>query len=193
MRVLVLPRDPNPYQRLLYGEMERLGVQITYIGELTPSRTLNLLLLPLEVGVRRIAGARLIHLHWVFAFTFPCAQRFPVMRGAAQVWFLIWLRICRMLGMHILWTVHNVLPHGRVFADDVSARRALVEACDLVLAHSQSALAELAALGAVARKSAVISHGPILSCHSPRRQVLLVPMVSLVDFFSSVACESTRA
>lgn len=161
MRVLVLPRDPNPYQGLLYKEMKRLDVQITYIGELTPSQTLNVLLLPLEVGARRIAGARLIHLHWVFAFTLPGARRFPVMRGVAQVWFLAWLKICRMLGMRLVWTAHNVLPHEPVFADDVSARRALVKASDLVLAHSQSALAELAALGAVTRRSAVIQHGPI--------------------------------
>jgi len=166
MKVLVLPRDPNPYQGLLYGEMQRLGVQITYIGQLTPSQTLNLLLLPLEVGVRRLAGARLIHLHWVFAFTLPGARRFPVMRGVAQVWFLIWLRICRMLGMHLVWTAHNVLPHRPVFADDVSARRALVKTSDLVLAHSQSALAELAALGAVAPRSAVIQHGPIAPMRS---------------------------
>src|ERR1039457_2109195 len=161
MRVLVLPRDPNPYQGLLYGEMQRLGVQVTYIGELTPSHTINLLLLPLEVGARRIAGARLIHLHWVFAFTLPGTRRFPVMRRVAHVWFLVWLRICRMLGMHLVWTAHNVLPHRPVFADDVSARRALVEASDLVVAHSQSTLTELAALGAVARRSAVIQHGPI--------------------------------
>ena len=161
MRILVLPRDPNRYQELLYGEMRRLGVQITYIGDLTPSRTLNLLLLPLEIAVRRIGGARLIHLHWVFWFAFPGARRFPVMRRMAYVWFLIWLRICRVLGMHLVWTAHNVLPHGPVFADDVSARRALVDACDLVLAHSPSALAELAALGAMARRSAVIQHGPI--------------------------------
>jgi len=166
MRVLVLPRDPNPYQRLLYSEMQRLGVQVTYIGELTPSQTLNLLLLPLEVGARRIAGARLIHLHWVFAFTLPGARRLPFMRRVAHVWFLFWLRICQMLGMHLVWTAHNVLPHEPVFADDVSARRALVEASDLVLAHSQSALAELAALGAVARRSAVIQHGPIASIRS---------------------------
>jgi glycosyltransferase involved in cell wall biosynthesis len=161
MRVLVLPRDPNPYQRLLYGEMQSLGVQITYIGELTPSRTLNLLLLPLEVTARRITGARLIHLHWVFAFALPGSQCSQVMRRTAYVWFLIWLRVCQMLGMRLIWTAHNVLPHAPVFADDVSARRALVKASDLVLAHSQSALAELAALGAVARKSAVIRHGPI--------------------------------
>ena len=63
--------------------------------------------------------------------------------------------------MHLIWTAHNVMPHAPVFADDVSARRALVAASDLVLAHSQSTLAELAALGAVARRSAVIEHGPI--------------------------------
>lgn len=181
MRILVLPRDPNPYQRLLYREMQRLGVQVTYVGDLTPSRTLNLLLLPLEVTAHRIAGTRLVHVHWVFAFALPCARRFPVMRRVAYLWFLVWLWICRMLGMHLVWTAHNVLPHQPVFADDVSARRALVKASDLVFAHSQSALAELAELGAVARRSAVIQHGPIApirfatslrtpgTCGGPRR------------------------
>ena len=58
MKVLVLPRDANPYQGLLYGEMQRLGVQVIYLGELTPIQTLNVLLLPLEVMARRLAGAR---------------------------------------------------------------------------------------------------------------------------------------
>lgn len=161
MKILVLPRDPNPYQELLYGEMRRLGVQVAYIGELTSSQTLNILLLPLETAVQRVAGARLIHLHWVFFFVFPGARRFPIMRHTAHFWFLLWLRFCRLLGIRLVWTAHNVLPHRKVFANDVSARRALVAASDLVLAHSQSALAELAELGAVARRSAIVEHGPI--------------------------------
>ena len=161
MRVLALPRDPNPYQGLLYGEMRRLGVRVSYIGEPTRSQTLNLLLLPLQVVAGRIAGARLIHLHWVFAFALPGERRFPVLRRLAYAWFRVWLRTCRMLRMRLVWTAHNVLPHQPVFPDDVSARRALVEASDLVLAHSESALAELAVLGAVPRRSAVIEHGPI--------------------------------
>ena len=154
MKLLVLPRDPNPYQDLLYGEMKRLGVQISYIGELTPSHTVNLLLLPLELGLRRILGARFVHLHWVFSFSLPGTRRFPLIRVVAQAWFLVWLRMCRMLGVHLVWTVHNVLPHRPVFANDASARRSLVKACDLVLAHSPSALAELSALGASARRTA---------------------------------------
>ena len=161
MKILAFPRDPNPYQGLLYGEIQRLGARVSYLGRLTPSRTVNIVALPLELAIRRIAGARLIHVHWVFAFALPAAGRFPVLRRVSQAWFAVWLRTARMLGMHLVWTVHNVLPHAPVFADDVAARRALVAACDVVLAHSPSALDELAALGALPRKSVVIPHGPL--------------------------------
>jgi glycosyltransferase involved in cell wall biosynthesis len=161
MRILAFPRDRNPYQDLLYGEMHRLGVQVTYIGEWTPSHLLNLLLLPLETAVRRLCGIRLIHLHWVSAFAFPCTDHFPILRRVAQCWFVVWLRVSRMLGMRLVWTAHNVLPHDRVFADDVAARHKLVLASDLVVAHSQSTLASLAEIGVTASKSAIIPHGPI--------------------------------
>lgn len=173
MRVLVLPRDANPYQDLLYGEMEHLGVQVSYIGELTSSHTLNLLLLPLELGVRRMGGARLVHLHWVFTFSFPGSQRLPAVRWLAYGWFLIWLKACRVLHMRLIWTAHNVMPHEPVFGDDIAARRALVQASDLVLAHSESTLTELSLLGAVARRHAIVQHGPMVSKQSSR--VLRVP------------------
>ena len=162
MKVMVFPRDDqNPYQRMLYGEMERLGTAVSYLGRLTPSHTLNLLLLPLETAVRRAAGARLVHLHWVFGFSLPGSGRFPSLRRLAQAWFVLWLSTTRLLGVHVVWTAHNVLPHARVFADDVAARRALVATSHLVLAHSPSALAGLAALGAVPSRSTVIPHGPL--------------------------------
>jgi glycosyltransferase involved in cell wall biosynthesis len=82
------------------------------------------------------------------------------MRWFAQAWFTFWLRITRPLGVRVVWTAHNVLPHGLVFADDIAARRMLVAASDLVIAHCHSALADLAAVGAAPRKSAVIPHGP---------------------------------
>ena len=154
MRVLVFPRDDlNPYQRLLYGEMGRLGARVTYLGRLTPSHTLNLLLLPAELAARRAAGGRLVHLHWVFGFSLPGSARLPFLRRLARLWFALWLRTVRVLGMRLVWTAHNVLPHGQVFSDDVAARRALVRASDLVLVHSPAVLAELAALGATARRA----------------------------------------
>jgi len=162
MKILVLPReDTNPYQALLYAEMRRHGVRVSYLGRLTPSHTLNLLLLPLEMAVHRVAGARIVHLHWVFCFSLPGSERFPVFRRLAQSWFYVWLRAMRVLGMRLVWTAHNVLPHRPVFADDIRARRQLIAASDLVLCHSYPTITGLAALGAEPRRFAVIPHGPL--------------------------------
>jgi glycosyltransferase involved in cell wall biosynthesis len=180
MKIMVLPReDTNPYQRLLYGEMRELGVQVSYLGRLTPSRSLNLLLLPAEVAARRLRGARLLHLHWVYAFALPGSDRFPVLRRLAQAWFGVCLGTARLAGVRLVWTAHNVLPHAPVFADDAAARRTLVGACDLVLAHSPAALAGLAALGAVPRRAAVIPHGPFAPALSALPPVALLPAAPL--------------
>lgn len=168
MKVLVFPRDgQNPYQRLLYAEMERLGARINYLGRLTPSRTLNLLLLPLETAIRGAGGTCLIHLHWVFGFGLPGARCIPGLRRLAQAWFTLWLRAIRLLRIPMVWTAHNVLPHAPVFADDIEARRALVAASDLVVAHCQSALNGLASIGAVPQRYAIIPHGPLATVIPP--------------------------
>jgi glycosyltransferase involved in cell wall biosynthesis len=161
MKILALPRDPNPYQTLLYSELERLGASVRYLGELTPSRTLNLLLLPFETIAGRITGARVVHLHWVFYFRLPGSQRFPVLRLVMEWWFTLWLGVVHHCGMRLAWTAHNVLPHARVFADDVAARRSLVEHSDVVFAHSRATLDALTELGAGPRRSLVIRHGPM--------------------------------
>jgi glycosyltransferase involved in cell wall biosynthesis len=168
MKVLVFPRDDqNPYQRFLYAEMERLGMHISYLGQLTPSRTLNLLLLPLEIAFRGIGETCLVHLHWVSGFGLPGAHRIPGLRRLAQAWFTLWLRTIRLLRIPMVWTAHNVLPHAPVFADDIAARRALVEASDLVVAHCQSTLTGLASIGAVPQGYTIIPHGPLATVLPP--------------------------
>jgi glycosyltransferase involved in cell wall biosynthesis len=160
--ILAFPWDPNPYQRLLYGEMEKLGARVRYAGRLTPSHTLNVLLLPLELIFWRSRGTRVVHLHWVFGFALTGANRIPGLRRVSQAWFLLWLWTVRVLRMRLIWTAHNVLPHDPVFADDVAARVALVRRSDLVIAHGDHVIPELASRGAVPRRSAVIRHGPFL-------------------------------
>lgn len=157
MKILVIPRDGNPYQELLYGRLRRQGARIRYAAQLTPSHTLNLLLLPLELAAARLTGTRLVHLHWVFGFALPGGGR---TRRAAQLWFAVVLAVVRLLGLRLVWTAHNVLPHTPVFADDRAARRRLVRASDLVIAHSLPTLDGLAGIGAYPRHVAVIPHGP---------------------------------
>lgn len=161
VKVLAIPRDPTPYQELLYRALRRRGTPVRYAGTLTGSRSVNLLALPFELAAMRLRGYRIFHLHWTFGFAFPI----PVARGQMQrisrLWFTIVLRVARMLGFAVVWTAHNVLPHDPVFDDDVTARRTLVGCCDLVIAHSADAIESLAALSARPMSSAIIPHGPI--------------------------------
>jgi len=164
LRLLALPRGENPYQRLLYGALCRPGDAVRYVGELTPSHTMNVLLLPAELAVLRARGWRTLHLHWVFPFRLTGSDRFPSLRWIAQRWFSLVLCLCGWIGVRIVWTAHNVLPHDPVFADDRDARRQLVARADLVLVHSAATLEALEELvGARCRRAAVVEPGPLNS------------------------------
>lgn len=161
VKLLAMPRDTfNPYQSLLYEEMEKLGVEVRYTFSLTPSRSLNQLLLPLETVLQRIRGVQVVHVHWLHSFALYGCSRYPVLRRIGQLWLYVWLWTVRMTGMRLVWTAHNVLPLAQLFADDLVARRRLIDATHLVITHSKATLIELAELGLVPRKSVVIPHGP---------------------------------
>jgi glycosyltransferase involved in cell wall biosynthesis len=161
VRILALPRDANPYQERLYAEVRRLGTPVAYLGDLTPSRTLNLLLLPFETAARSAMGWRVVHVHWLFGFALPGGGRLPVLRRLSQWWFNVWLRTARWARVEIVWTAHNALPHGRLLHDDAAARRALVRASSLVIAHTPHTLGQLAVMGAQPRRAAIVPHGPL--------------------------------
>jgi beta-1,4-mannosyltransferase len=156
VRIAAFPQDPNPYQELLYGELRDRGDTVRYVGELTPSHTVNLLLLPIELAALRFAGYRIFHLHWTFGFRFTA----PIGPRTSRRWFGLLLRVIDALGYRLAWTAHNVLPHEPVFDDDRAARRALVARCGLVIAHEPAAIAGLRQIGAPPSHAVVIPHGP---------------------------------
>jgi glycosyltransferase involved in cell wall biosynthesis len=161
LKIVALPRAGNPYQQLLYGELEREGHRVRYAGRLTPSQTLNVLLLPLELALWRAAGWRILHLHWTFAFKLTGSDRFPLLRRANQHLFDLALAATRVLGIRVIWTAHNVLPHEPGFHDELAARRRLARVSDLVLVHSQATLEALERAGITPRRTAVVTVGPM--------------------------------
>lgn len=158
-KLLVLPRDANPYQESLYRELRTQGVEVRYLQTLTRSRILSLALLPAETCFWRLRGWRAVHIHWVFGFALPMSGRFRSVRLCSQVWFLVWLRLLRLLRMKLAWTAHNAVPHEPVFASDIRARCSLVKQCRLVLVHSTAAADELAGLGIIPQHLRVVPQG----------------------------------
>jgi glycosyltransferase involved in cell wall biosynthesis len=187
VRIFALPRDRNPYQELLYGPMRSGGAVIRYGGELTGSRTVNLLLLPAELLLCRLCGYTIFHLHWVFAFWFTGSQRYAMLLRLSRLWFMLVLALARRFSFKVVWTAHNALPHTPVFDDDVKARRALIRASDLVLAHSESALDELAQFGVPLRHGRVVPHGPILAPGVAELSPLSARQPRQILFFGRIA------
>jgi glycosyltransferase involved in cell wall biosynthesis len=148
VKVLATPMDPNPYQELLHQRLRTRGVEVRYLEGPTGSHTVNLALAPLVLAWWRLRGYRLVHLHWVYGFSLPWARNRRWAPRCMQRWFGFWLWGCRALGLRLVWTAHNVLPHEPVFADDPAARRLLMDYCEAVIAHSHETAAELRQYGA---------------------------------------------
>lgn len=141
VKVLAIPRDPNPFQERLYERMRALGSTVSYLdgpldGPLA-SQTVNLALLPIVLLLDRCRGFRILHVHWVFGFVPAWAHR-PPFRRLFRLWFVVTLTVARLAGYRVVWTAHNVRPHTQVFDDDEAARRSLVGRCDAVVAMNTS-------------------------------------------------------
>ena len=189
MKIIAFPRDPNPYQELLYTPMREKGVSVAYLEGPTSSQTLNLLCMPFALLRRRIGGATVFHLHWTYLFTLPWAHN-PFGQRIMGWYFAFMLRLIKLYGYKLVWTAHNVLPHAPQFANDVSARRLLAYRADSIIAHSQSAKDQLVrVVSALPSKITVIPHGNYQDVYPntvPRdeaRDSLLLPKKAFVALF----------
>lgn len=148
LSVLVEPRDGPPYQELLYRKVEDAGVRVSYLEGPSPSHTLNLLLAPALLMRRRFSGYTVLHIHWIHQYSLPWARRKQWARRLMEMWLSLNLRFASALGFAIVWTAHDLLPHERIFADDVRARDLLVSRARVVIALSDATAAALREIGA---------------------------------------------
>ena len=129
IKVLVFPKDDNPYQELLYRSMS--DVTIRYVRGFTPSRTINTFLLPIELLYYRIIGYRILHLHWVYPFHLSSTNRL-IMR-VSEVLLSAFLTLIRTMNYKLVWTAHNIVPHERTFIDDHKMALYLASRADKVI------------------------------------------------------------
>lgn len=142
--VVHMPKDAGPYQPYLLEALDRAGTPSGYVLSPTRSKTVNLLLLPVTITLARLAGVRVVHLHWLHDFDLIWSAG-RIRNAMVFFWFRLWLWWTRLIGLYIVWTAHNVLPHNPIFRDDVAARVALTHSSDAVIAHTMVAADEVRA------------------------------------------------
>jgi glycosyltransferase involved in cell wall biosynthesis/O-antigen/teichoic acid export membrane protein len=190
-KVLVYPRDYNPYQHLLYTALERTHpgrFRIRYCLRTPRSGPVAFFLI---APIARLFGYRTFHLHWLRfdVNSWPIPGRRRVSLWSA----LMAIHLLRLLRYHVIWTVHNVVPHEPTTSDDLRVSVALSESAGRCLVHSTSALQRMAELGMTTDRATVIPHPSYAARYEPfddpleaRRRLGLDPDARLVLFLGHI-------
>lgn len=187
MKIVVFPKDSNPYQELLYRPMRQQGHHVRYLSGLTASRTINILLLPFSLVGRRLCGYKIFHVHWTFGFVLPWGG--TVGRMFSQLYFRWVLAWAALLGYKIIWTAHNVMPHTQHFYDDLVARQFLAKKARAVIVHSAAVLAQMKRAELPTAHTSIIPHGSYVGVYPAKadrragREFLALPEDAFVYVF----------
>lgn len=163
IKVLVFPKDKNPYQKLLYSEME--NTQIEFLAENIESNLLlGLLQIPFELIKKRIAGFKIFHLHWLNKFhTHSFDSVFSRLFFSFYIlFFILWIRL---LGYKLVWTIHNVIPHEKITVNDAFFTRFISKLADALIIHSENTIKDLKSIGADTSRTYVIPIGNYISIY----------------------------
>ncbi|WP_207589843.1 glycosyltransferase [Halomontanus rarus] len=97
--------DKNPYQEQLSQALQKQGVTITTTSDNPLQITTNLL----QNGMFDI-----IHLHWLYPIINGGGKKISILR--ALMLYSV-LKICSVIGIQIVWTVHNLSGHDSDMKD----------------------------------------------------------------------------
>lgn len=161
--VLITPRnEENPYLTRLRDSLAQCGVPTEWFAmDATGSQTLNALLFPVALTIRRIRGARVLHLHWAYNFAWPWTRRIPFVRALPRRWFGCCLAWADLIGVRIVFTWHDLLPLTPTFDDDRAGRRPLVKRSRGMIAITHAAkLSVVHEFGVAPDRIDVIPEGP---------------------------------
>lgn len=162
MKILVFPKDVNPYQDLLYSDITDSNITVTYLKLLTSSHTLGLLSLPFQIIMYRLKGYNIFHLHWLYTFQLTQTSKFfhnIFFKTFFSLYLLCFIAEIKFTGYKLVWTIHDITPHERLFIDDLFVTKIISSMADICIVHTNHIARQLLKLKISHKKIKVIPHG----------------------------------
>ena len=131
--VLQYPNDKNGYLHFLDRALNKNHQQTTGFPEFSRSNTLNLFLTPFLTPFLRMLGVRIINIHWIVGKWQLHWGKNAFIRFILWLWFKFWLYSLKFFRIKIVYTVHDVISHSKVFNNDLAALNFLVKIADEVV------------------------------------------------------------
>ena len=124
-------------------ELNQIGIEATSAPIWAQKTRYRVALGPFQLVYLRLRGVQIVNVHFVQEMFRPLTANSSLWRSIFYVWYRCFLWIASTIGIRLVWTAHNLLPHERVFTDDRKARQVLVNKCDLVISTNPVALTKL--------------------------------------------------
>ena len=167
----------NPYGALLRAGLEARGHQVS--GE--PYYQLRFR------GLLTNARADVLHINHVYHYYKHPWRMVSLLRLSRLA---LWLMLARVLGMNVVWTLHNLYPHEtRSRRIDRWCRLILCRVAGSVIVHCETARTQLAREFGRVHNVYVVPHGNYIDAYPPAvpkneaRLVLGLPLASHVSLY----------
>ena len=138
MKVIFIPfSKDNPYQKELAASLLKHGVYvIDEIGFSNFSFTLSLL-----KAIYRNWKPAILHFHWLEPFMYDCSRLTSISKS---IIFITDILIIKLLGIRVIWTVHNLVIHDSKFVKfEFVIISFFARLCNGIIVHTSSALNEV--------------------------------------------------
>ncbi|MDR5674627.1 glycosyltransferase [Halalkaliarchaeum sp. AArc-GB] len=134
LTVLMSPdySDSNPYQSELIDALESHDVRVHPVDVVGA--------FPLLSGVRHHGVPDVLHLHWVHHFIIAERWGRPLFAVLLGVRLFLELVVLKLLGVRLVWTVHNLVNHeGHAPRTELVSRHVVARLVNRIVVHCESA------------------------------------------------------
>lgn len=160
MKILVYPSFNNPYQELLYNELKKnRNIKISFLdtGYYKNHYLLGLFTFPYRLIYYRLLGYSIFHLHWQH-FEIPFFHKY-ISYVMSTLFSTIILWLIKIFGYKLVWTIHNLTPHERLYLDDLAITRLIINLSEKVIVHSEQTKNDIKRYNSNGNKIFVIPQG----------------------------------
>ena len=159
-QIMQYPNHNSTYIQLLNDSINQSRRVSSSLPTLTPSASLNLFLYPALSLLCKLRGVKVINIHWLVGKWDLHWVKYMWQRKLTFLWFKIWIQSIRFCRIKIVYTVHDLVMHTRIFSNDEFAINWLISKADgLVFLNEHSV--KIVGLNGKHRPSRIIPEGPI--------------------------------
>jgi glycosyltransferase involved in cell wall biosynthesis len=160
MKVIFIPEfRNNAYQKALADSLSMEGIEVNFGGTFNPYYPF-----PVLRSVKSHFRPDILHIHWPHPFLLANSRGKTVLKSWS---FICELLLVRLIGINIVWTVHNISSHETDFRSlELFFSRLITRLCNKIIVHTPSAKGEVInKFGVKSPLITVIPHGSYINCY----------------------------